>query len=50
MGNNNCSVRRLSAYGKEVQRKYDRHEIGWAYYIKLMRKPKCREWGIGYGY
>lgn len=40
-GLNRYYSRRLSDYGKEVQRKYDRREIGWAYYNKLMRKPKC---------
>lgn len=31
----------LSDYGKKVQKMYDRREISWAYYTKLMRKSKC---------
>lgn len=38
------SRRVLSDYGKKVQKMYDRREIGWAYYLKLMRKPKCWKW------
>lgn len=37
-------IKRLSDYGKKVRKMYDRHEISWAYYTKLMKKPKCWEY------
>ena len=52
MPENRCCVKRLSAYGKEVQKLYyEKRAISWAHYCKLMRKPKCWEYGgFGYGY
>lgn len=36
--------RRRSKAGKELDAKYDRHEIGWAYYAKVWNKPKYWEY------
>ena len=33
-----------SAYGKRIDKMYARREIGWAYYNKLCKKPKCWEY------
>ena len=35
------NTRHLSVFGKEVQKMYDKREISYAYYTKLINKRKC---------
>lgn len=37
-----CRVR--SKAGKELDRAYERHEIGWAHYNKIRNKSKYWDW------
>ena len=41
---NSMYVRVRSKLGKELDKAYERHEIGHAYYMKIWDKPKYFEW------
>lgn len=36
--------RKRSKEGRKLDKAYYRHEIGWAYYMKIWNKPKYWEW------